>query len=222
MIDTVIFDFDGTLADTNQLIINSFRHIYDKFHESKCSEEYILSTFGEPLELTLKRDFGDFSFEDVIASYREYQVDKFEKDVKLYDTVEETLKYLNENKIKIGIATSRLKSSTLNALVHFDINKYFQIIIAAEDVKNHKPDKEPLIKAINGLNSSAENTLYVGDSRFDMECAINARTTPVLVGWQTNSKMLAEKYNIEYVLNKMWDLTNIAKFSEGSSSHRNR
>ena len=95
MIDTVIFDFDGTLADTNQLIINSFKHIYDKFHEGECNECYILSTFGEPLELTLKRDFGNFDFEEVIANYREYQVDRFEKEVRLYDTVEETLSSCN-------------------------------------------------------------------------------------------------------------------------------
>ena len=54
MIDTVIFDFDGTLADTNNLIINSFKHIYCKYYDGKCDVDYILSTFGEPLEKTLK------------------------------------------------------------------------------------------------------------------------------------------------------------------------
>ena len=43
MIDTVIFDFDGTLADTNKLILNSFNHIYNKYHDRKCDEDYILS-----------------------------------------------------------------------------------------------------------------------------------------------------------------------------------
>jgi pyrophosphatase PpaX len=49
MIDTIIFDFDGTLANTNQMIINSFRHIYSSFLEEECSEEYIMSTFGEQI-----------------------------------------------------------------------------------------------------------------------------------------------------------------------------
>lgn len=209
MIDTVIFDFDGTLADTNQLIINSFKHIYCKFRDGKCDEDYILSTFGEPLELTLRRDFSAHSFEDVIASYREYQVDKFEKEVVLYETVEETIKHLAQKNIKLGIATSRLKSSTLKALKNFGLDRYFQVIITADDVLKHKPDKEPLVKAMSLLNSVNERTLYVGDSRFDMECAINAEVTPALVGWQKNSKDLAEKYKIEYVLDKMWDLTEI-------------
>ena len=209
MIDTVIFDFDGTLADTNQLIINSFKHIYCKFHDGKCDEDYILSTFGEPLELTLRRDFGAYSFEDVIASYRDYQVERFENDVKLYETVEETVKYFVQNNIKIGIATSRLRGSTLSALKKFDMDKYFQVVISADDVTKHKPDKEPLIKAISELNSTPENTLYVGDSKFDMECAINAGVSPVLVGWQKNSEELAAKYNVKHVIDKMWDLTKI-------------
>ncbi len=209
MIDTVIFDFDGTLADTNQLIINSFKHIYCKFHDGNCDEDYILSTFGEPLELTLRRDFGAHSFEDVIASYREYQFERFENDVKLYETVEETVKYLVQNNIKVGIATSRLRGSTLSALKKFNLDKYFQVVISADDVTKHKPDKEPLIKAINELKSNPENTLYVGDSKFDMECAINAKVTPVLAGWQKNSEELAAKYNIKHVLSKMWDLIEI-------------
>ena len=116
--------------------------------------------------------------------------------------------YNNKN-IKIGIATSRLKSSTLYVLKRFNLEKYFQVVISSDDVVKHKPDKEPLIKAIQGLNSTTENTLYVGDSKFDMECAINAEVTPVLVGWQKHSNELAEKYNIKHVLNKMWDLTEI-------------
>jgi pyrophosphatase PpaX len=209
MIDTVIFDFDGTLADTNQLILNSFKHIYNKYHNGKWNEDYILGTFGEPLELTLKRDFKNFRYEDVIGSYREYQVDKFDREVSLYETVEDTIKYLKSKDVKIGIATSRLKSSTIQALEKYELDKYFQVVISADDVIKHKPDKEPLIKAINELKSTADNTLYVGDSKFDMECAINAKVTPVLVGWQKKSDELAEKYNIKHVLGKMWDLTEI-------------
>jgi pyrophosphatase PpaX len=209
MIDTVIFDFDGTLANTNQMIINSFKHIYSVFHNEVCDENYVMNTFGEPLALTLTRDFGQYNFEDVIACYREYQNDRFLDEVTLYETVNDTLEYLKSKNIKIGIATSRLKNSTLSALKNFNIEKYFDVIIAADDVEKHKPDKEPLIKAINELKSSPDKTLYVGDSRFDMECAINANATPVLAGWQHGSKELAEKYSIKHVLEKMWDITKI-------------
>lgn len=209
MIDTIIFDFDGTLANTNQMIINSFKHIYTSFLEEECSEEYIMSTFGEPLELTLRRDFKNFPFEDVIEAYRDYQRDRFNQEVTLYETVEETLKYLKSKNIKLGIATSRLKHSTVSALENFNIAVYFDSVVSADDVTKHKPDKEPLIKVINELNTAPDRTLYVGDSKFDMECAINASATPVIVGWQSNSRELAEKYNIKHVLDKMWDITKL-------------
>lgn len=209
MITTALFDFDGTLANTNQLIINSFRHIYSSFCNKDCDEEYIMSTFGEPLNLTITRDFGEYDFEDVIAKYREYQVDRFYDEVFLYDTVPETLEFLKSKGIRLGIVTSRMKRSTLEALDKFNIKQYFDVVVTADDVEKHKPHKEPLIKAINELKTSVDKTLYVGDSKFDMECAINAETTPVLVGWQSNSDELAQKYKVKHVLEKMWDLTKL-------------
>lgn len=206
MVTTVVFDFDGTLANTNQLIINSFKHIYSVFCNNDCDEEYIMSTFGEPLDTTLNRDFDKFNFEDVISCYREYQVDRFNDEVYLYDTVIETLEHLKDKGIKMGIVTSRVRKSTLDAIKNFNIEHYFDVIVAADDVEKHKPNKEPLIKAIDELNSTTKETLYVGDSKFDMECAINAEITPVLVGWQKRSQVLTEEYKVKYVLDKMWDL----------------
>lgn len=208
MITTVIFDFDGTLADTNQLIINSFKHTYDAFC-MECDEEHILSTFGEPLRTTMNRDFSEHKIEEVLKCYKEYQIDKFSHEVCLYDTVLETLKFLKEKGIKTAIVTSRMKQSTIDALDNFNISSYFDVVVSADDTVNHKPHKEPLLKAIDKLNSNPSETYYVGDSKFDMECAINANAIPVLAGWQKNSEELAKKYNIEYVLAKMWDLTKI-------------
>lgn len=209
MISTVLFDFDGTLANTNQLIINSFKHIYSVFRDGECDEEYIISTFGEPLLTTMNRDFGKYNIEDVLACYREYQVERFNNEVTLYNNVPEVLEYLHNKKIKLGIVTSRLRKSTLEAIKDFNIDKYFDVVISADDTEKHKPHKEPLMMALKVLNSTPEKTLYVGDSKYDMECAINAGATPVLAGWQVTSEELAEKYNIKHVLNDMWDLTNI-------------
>ncbi|MDF2677035.1 MAG: hypothetical protein K0Q97_1349 [Bacillota bacterium] len=208
MITTVLFDFDGTLANTNNLIINSFKHIYEKFGKEH-DEDYITSTFGEPLLLTLNRDFGMHNIEDVIASYREYQFERFYDEVFLYSNVIETLEYLKNKGIAMGVVTSRLRNSTEEALRNFNIIKYFDVIITADDTKNHKPHKEPLMMALKVLNKNVNETLFVGDSKFDMECAINAKALPVLVGWQSNSIELKEQYNIKHFLNNMWDLTEL-------------
>jgi pyrophosphatase PpaX len=209
MISTVLFDFDGTLANTNQLIINSFKHIYSVFHNNECDEAYITSTFGEPLLTTMNRDFGAYNMEDVLACYREYQNERFNNEVTLYDNVPEVLEYLKKKGVKLGIVTSRLRNSTEEAIKSFNIEKYFEVVITANDTEKHKPHKEPLMMALKAVNSKPQETYYVGDSRFDMECAINAGAVPILAGWQEGSKELAEKYNIKYVLDNMWNLTKL-------------
>jgi len=210
LINTVIFDFDGTLANTNELIINSFKHIYTYYNKT-WDEVYIRSTFGEPLRMVITRDFSGYDVDVVTSLFRNYQFQRFENEVFLYHNVRETLEHLYKNGIKMGIATSRLKESTVKALKSFGIDHYFKSIVAADDVARHKPNKEPLVKCMKALNSESDQTLYVGDSKFDLECAINADVIPVLVGWQSNSRDLATTYGVKHVLNNMRDLIRLVE-----------
>lgn len=205
MIDTIIFDFDGTLADTNQLILNSFKHTYDHY-KIEWNEAHVRSTFGEPLKIVMARDFPGHDSEEVLKKYREYQVHRFDSEVVLYPTVYSTLENLYTSGYKLGIATSRARESTDKALKSFGISHFFGAVTCAEDVANHKPHKEPLIKTMEKINGVCDNTIYVGDSKFDMECAINALIRPVLVGWHNNSLELSSIYRIDHILNKMEDL----------------
>lgn len=199
MLDTVIFDFDGTLADTSGLVINSFQTVYKKFHGEEKPVEYISKFFGEPLKVTLEREFTQ-PLEEVMKEYREYQVSRFNDDVKLFNNTREILQYLKSKNIKTAIVTSRMKFSVEQALRDYDIDKYFDVVIAIEDTKNHKPHPEPLWKAIDYLNTSADKVLFVGDSKFDIECAINANVTPVLVAWSIEVEKLKNQYNIKHVI----------------------
>jgi pyrophosphatase PpaX len=207
MLDTVIFDFDGTLADTSGLVINSFQTVYKKFHGEEKPVEYISKFFGEPLKVTLEREFTQ-PLEEVMKEYREYQVSRFNDDVKLFNNTREILQYLKSKNIKMAIVTSRMKFSVEKALRDFDIEKYFDVVIAIEDTKNHKPHPEPLWKAIDCLNTSADKVLFVGDSKYDIECAINANVTPVLVAWSIEIEELKNQYNIKHIID---DFSNIEK-----------
>ncbi len=205
MIDTVIFDFDGTLADTSNLVINSFQTVYKKFHGEEKPVEYISKFFGEPLKITLEREFTQ-PLEEVMKEYREYQVSRFNDDVRLFNNTIEILQYLKSKGIKTAIVTSRMKFSVEQALRDFNIENYFDLIIAIEDTENHKPHPEPLWKAVDLLNTSPDKVLFVGDSKYDIECAINANATPVLVGWSIERKELEKQYDIKYIINDFIDI----------------
>lgn len=208
MIDTVIFDFDGTLADTSELIINSFQTVYKKFLGEEKPIEYIMESFGEPLKVTIEREFSE-PFDDVFKEYREYQVERFSTDVKLFDKAVETLKYLKSKNIKTAVVTARMRESVVNALKDFNIDKYFDVVIAVDDTVNHKPHPEPLLKAINLLDTTPNKALFVGDSRFDMECANRAGAISVLAGWHVGAEILKKQYDVKYVINNLYEITKL-------------
>ena len=210
MINTIIFDFDGTLADTTELVKNSFKHIC-KVYNKEYNEDYILSTFGEPLASVINRDYKEHNVEEVLRTYRSYHEERFEDEVPMYDSVYETLQFLCEKDYKLGIATSRLKDSTINALEQFNITHFFKCVITADDVVNPKPHSEPIQKAMALLDSKAEETMYVGDAGIDMICARNAGVIPALVGWHSNSMDLAREYDVKHLLLTMKDLISIAQ-----------
>lgn len=208
MIDAVIFDFDGTLADTSELIIKSFQTVYRQFMGEERTADYISASFGEPLKVTIEREFTQ-PFDEVFKVYKSYQNDRFDKEVKLFNNVKETLKYLKTKNIKTAVVTSRIRQSVVDALKSFEIFDYFDEIIAVDDTENHKPHPEPLLKAINLLSTLPSKVLYVGDSKFDIECAKSAGAIPVLVGWHTNSNELRTTYDVKFMVNDLFEITQI-------------
>ena len=208
MIDAVIFDFDGTLADTSELIINSFQTVYKKFLGEEKPVDYIRESFGEPLKITIEREFSQ-PFEEVFEEYRNYQSGRFNTDVKLFDKAVENLQYLKSKNIKTAIVTARMKESTLDAIKDFNIDKYFDVVVSINDTVNHKPHPEPLLKAINMLNTTPSQTFYVGDSKFDMECANRAGAIAVLAGWHVGAELLKDQYNVKYLINSLYDITKL-------------
>jgi len=124
MINTVIFDFDGTLADTSELIVNSFQTVYKKFLGEEKPVEYIKESFGEPLKVTFEREFKE-PFDEVFKVYRDYQAARFESDVQLFEKAVETLQYLKSKNIKTAVVTARMKESVVNALKDFHIDRRF-------------------------------------------------------------------------------------------------
>lgn len=87
MIDTLIFDFDGTLMDTNGVILRSWQHTYRTLTGHEGDEEYILRTFGEPLELSLKNAFPDVPVEKSVDIYRTWHADHFSEIISLFPGV---------------------------------------------------------------------------------------------------------------------------------------
>ena len=183
MIDTVLFDFDGTIMDTNDVIIGSWQHVYKTLRGEEGDLTYILSTFGEPLEYSMETSFPEVSKEESVKIYRDWQKEHFLDMIHLFPGVEEMLAEVKTRGYTTGIATSRLSESLHRALAHFDLYKYFDAIVAVEDIEEAKPAPDTIYKVLDKLNAKPENAIMMGDSRLDILCARNAGVPSVLVGW---------------------------------------
>ena len=182
-IDTVIFDFDGTVMDTNNVILNSWQHTFRTLENREEKPETIIKTFGEPLELTMKNFFPDVPVEESIAIYRSYHYDNFGKLISVFPGMKELIQELKDKNYKLGLVTSRLRKTTMQGLEAYGLLPYFEVIVTADDTTKHKPDPEPLNIALEKLGAAPEHSVMVGDTMFDILCARNAGVKSVLVSW---------------------------------------
>ncbi len=182
-IKTILFDFDGTVANTNRLIIDSWQHVFRTVHGKEADEADIKATFGEPLGISMVKNFPDMNPEDAIDMYRSHQKDIYEDMIEPFPGMIELLQGLKEKGYQVGIVTSRLRNSTMIGLRKFGVMEVIDCIVTCEDTDKHKPDPEPALIALERLCAKAEETLMVGDSMFDIKCAHNAGMKAVMVGW---------------------------------------
>lgn len=182
-IKAVLFDFDGTIMDTNEVIINSWQHTFRNLTGKEADVNMLLGTFGEPLEISIDKMLPEFSRDDAMRIYREYQYCNFKGLISLFPGVVEVLRELKEKDIKTAIVTSRLRRTTMEGIEKFDLHDFFDTVVTMEDTKKHKPDAEPAFEALRRLDIEAERAIMVGDSKFDIMCARNAGVKSVLVDW---------------------------------------
>ncbi|MGK0468844.1 pyrophosphatase PpaX [Clostridium sp.] len=204
-IRNILFDLDGTLLDTNELIIQSFQHTYQRHLNKDVDKEDIIKNFGEILKITLDREFGDDS-EEAIKTYRNFQIGEFEKLISIRDGVKEGVIKLYKQGYKLGVVTSRMNKSAIMGLNHFGLMEYFDVIIGADDTEKHKPDPTPALMALKKIGGKQDETIFVGDSPFDVLCAKNAGIKSVIVGWSALPMDMILKYEPGYVVDSMEEL----------------
>jgi len=181
-ITTVLFDFDGTLIDTNEVIIQSFQYTFMQVLGKEMPVEEIIKTFGEPLALTMSKML-DIPPEQAMEIYRSYHYKKFDELIRIFPGMLELVIELKQRGYKLAIVTSRLRNTTIQGLKKYNLESYFDYIVTADDTDKHKPDPAPIHIALEKLHAKPEEALMIGDSMFDILCAHNAGVKSVLVGW---------------------------------------
>ncbi len=182
-IKAVLFDFDGTIMDTNTIILESWEHTFNTVLGRDPVHEEIVATFGEPLDITMAKMFPDRDTNEMVEIYRSYQRHIYKDAITMFPGTREVIHALKEKGYKVAIVTSRFWKSTRTGLYKFDISDMFDAVVSAEDTNIHKPDPTPILLCLEKLGISADEAIMVGDSKFDILCARNAGVRSVLVSW---------------------------------------
>ena len=179
----VLFDLDGTLIDTDMLIIRSYMHLFDTYRpDYKLSMKELISFLGPVLKDVFPRYFKE-DFETLLKTYHGYSRANINRFVTLFPGVEEMLKAFKEKGIKMGLVTNRFGYSAFEVMEPFDIKKYFDVIITLDDMEKPKPDPEGIIKAMNAIGCEKEDVIFVGDNKSDFEAGRNAGVKTALISW---------------------------------------
>lgn len=204
---TILFDLDGTLIDTNQLIVASFKHTFDHFKLSFTDEE-IIEFNGPPLVETFKK-IDPIRADEMVATYRSHNYLHHDQYVTAFPNVLETLEALKRNDIRMGIVTTKLAKGVEMGLKKTGLIGFFDSIITLDDVTHAKPHAEPVLKAMESLGGESNSTIMVGDNSHDIEAGHNAGVRTAAVSWSQKGKERLLTYKPTYMLEKMTDLLQI-------------
>jgi pyrophosphatase PpaX len=208
-IDTVLFDLDGTIVDTNELIIQSFLHALEGKTPEPITREFLSINMGRPLIDQMKRFTGKEEVDDVIQIYREYHVLKHDELVAEFSNVSEVLEKLYASGVTMGVVTSKIRHTTDMSLKLYGLDKYMSVIVTIEDVKHPKPHAEPVQQALELLKADPARTLMVGDSHYDIVSGQGAGVRTAGVAWSLKDEEFLRSYKPDFMLHDMRDLLDI-------------
>ncbi len=210
--NTFLFDADGTLLDTVDLIVKCFEYTLSHYKVKIPERSEIVSHIGIPFRNQISIYFGELDeskAEEIWDFYREYQLQHYMDYIKLFPGTIETLTQLKKRGAKIAVVTSR-KHNTLDLfLKQLSIFDMFDAIITPDDVSKPKPDAEPTLKALSDLDSLAEESLFIGDAVYDRISAEQAKVDFALVSW-THIPVNHFKPAPEIILENMDDILSLS------------
>ncbi len=169
----VIFDFDGTVADTRQGVFDSIAYALTSYGYEVPDENVLNSFLGPPLHASFKKTTSctDEMAEKLTAKYRELYTDNAMYRLSLFDGMENVLKEMKSHGIKMAIASSKPEKFFAKLLKHLNIDGYFDAVCGASLGDIHNTKQEIIARAMKELSADKEATLMVGDRVFDIDGA---------------------------------------------------
>ena len=178
----VLFDLDGTVIDSGAIILASMRHAAREVLGVEVPDEELMAAVGGPgLEAQMQALSPDRA-DELVTVYRAHN-EPLHDELACCAGMDEVLVQLKDEGRRLGIVTAKRRQTVELAFARIPIEHLFETVVGGDETKQHKPDPEPLLLALERLGAAPDEAVYVGDAPFDVKAAKAAGLYSVGVSW---------------------------------------
>ena len=208
----VLFDLDGTLADTVELILICFRHTVRAHLGRDLPDAIFLQGIGTPLPVQLRGFARDEAEHEAMRqTYVNHQLEIHDSMVRPFPGVGSVLQTLRRGGTPVGIVTSKARGIARRTMEVCGIHESVDVVVCGDEVRQGKPHPEPVLKAMVGLglDTAPERVLFVGDSTHDLRAGRAAGTRTAAVGWGPIDRRVLEAEVPDFFLHRMEEVLDV-------------
>jgi pyrophosphatase PpaX len=178
----VLFDLDGTVIDSGDIILASMRHAAKEVLGLEPADEELMAAVGGPGLEAQMRALSPDRVEELVTVYRAHN-EPLHEGLACCDGIDDLLVQLKDEGRRLGIVTAKRRKTVELAFAQIPIEHLFETVVGGDETEQHKPDPEPLLLALERLGARPEDTAYVGDAPFDVKAAKAAGVYAIAVTW---------------------------------------
>ena len=203
----ILFDLDGTILDSADMIADSLAHAIYTHTGTTPDRDELMAGIGTPLVDQLAGHARRLGMDDpglvdqLVSTYLEDNLARHDDDIKIFPGAKLALERLKQAGHVLGIVTSKPVSTAIRGLDLFGLTALFDVIVGCDSVSAHKPDPAPVLFALDALNQSADDTLFIGDSTHDIHSGNRAKVDTMGVLWGPYPLPVLKAANPTYLVN---------------------
>jgi pyrophosphatase PpaX len=202
----VIFDIDGTLTQTNELIFASFNHVAEKHLGRRFKPPEIIALFGPPEEGALVKVFGPENLDAIMKDLLAFYAANHDSMASLHQGMDHILGYLKSRGVKLAVFTGKGRHTAKITLEALHIAGFFDLIVSGNDVIHHKPHPEGILQVLETFNLKPKDALMVGDSLSDINASRAAGVRIASVLWDSYDLTRIRNAKPDYLFERVEDM----------------
>ncbi len=202
-----IFDIDGTIASTNKLIFATFNFVIKKYLGKTLTPKEIIALFGPTEDVILKEWLGE-NYLNGRKDYYKFYKENHKKLTKEFPGVKDILLTIKKAGKPLGIFTGKGRESSVITLKEIGVYELFDLIVTGDDVNNHKPNSEGILKFLERFKLKPSKVLMVGDAPSDIIAARDAGVKVASVLWDSYAKKKVQNMPADYKFYSVEELKN--------------